>query len=336
MPNSRSQTEGHLIEVVGLKKYFETRSSILARMRAKARKPIRAVDGVSFHIDRGEGLGLIGESGCGKTTTAMLLLRLINPSAGKIFFDGLELTSMNARALRVTRRRMQMVFQDPYESLNPGKRVSSLIAEPLVVHRLGGDNRQRENMITGIMEQMGLVPAEELVKRYPHELSGGQRQRVAIARALILQPVFIIADEPTSMLDVSVRAGILNLLRSLRDEMRLGSLFITHDLALARYMCERIAVLYNGKIVETAKREDLLVNPIHPYTRALVAVASSLSEFWTRKQGLIKELDTDWVELPDGCCRFHPRCPHQHCDCERQEPELVEVGREHWVACHRV
>ncbi len=336
MPSTSPQAGGHLIEVIGLKKVFETRSSILARMRAKARKPILAVDGISFHIDRGEGLGLIGESGCGKTTTAMLLLRLINPSAGKIFFDGLELTSMNARALRLARRRMQMVFQDPYESLNPGKSVSSIIAEPLVVHRLARDKRQRESMITAIMEQMGLVPAMELVRRYPHELSGGQRQRVAIARALILQPEFIIADEPTSMLDVSVRAGILNLLRSLRDEMQLGSLFITHDLALARYMCERIAVLYNGRIVETAEREELLANPIHPYTRALIAVASSLSEFWAQEEQMIKELDTDWVELPDGCCRFHPRCPHQHDDCEQQEPELVEIGHEHWVACHRV
>ena len=336
MPKPSSRVDNHLIEVVDLKKVFETRSSILARVRSKSRKPVRAVDGISFHIDSGEGLGLIGESGCGKTTTAMMLLRLVEPSSGKIFFDGSDLTAMNAKALRSARRRMQMVFQDPYESLNPGKRVSTLIAEPLVIHRISKHNHHREELVRAITEQMGLVPANEIVKRYPHELSGGQRQRVAIARALVLQPEFIIADEPTSMLDVSVRADILNLLRQLRDEMRLGSLFITHDLALARYMCERIAVLYNGRLVETAEREELLANPIHPYTRALIAVASSLSEFWQQKQQMIKELDTDWVELPDGCCRFHPRCPHQHNDCEQQEPELVEIGHEHWVSCHRV
>ncbi len=335
MSNPKAVTHDHLVDVIDLKKVFETRSGMLTRAFSRDRQPVRAVDGITFHIDAGEGLGLIGESGCGKTTTAMLLLRLIDPTAGQILFDGLDLTSMNTRELRPVRRRIQMVFQDPYESLNPGKTVSSLIGEPLVVHRLTSGRRDRESRIAEIMEQIGLVPTEEYLKRFPHQLSGGQRQRAAIARALVLEPVFLIADEPTSMLDVSVRAGILNLLQGLRDEMHLASLFITHDLALARYMCERIAVLYNGKIVETGEREELLTNPIHPYTRALIAVASSLSDFWARKQEMITELDTDWIQLPEGCCRFHPRCPHEHGDCENREPDLVEVGPKHWVACHR-
>jgi oligopeptide/dipeptide ABC transporter ATP-binding protein len=243
---------------------------------------------------------------------------------------------MKSGEMRKIRRRMQMIFQDPYESLNPGKSIFAIIAEPLIVHKTMNNNKQREERIKEVMEATELRPVKDLVGRFPHELSGGQRQRVAIARALILNPDFIVADEPTSMVDVSVRAGILNLLLSLKDEMGLTCLFITHDLAVAKYMCDRIAVLYNGKIVEMGKRDEVIKNSLHPYTRALIAVATSLKTFLAQWTEIIKDADTDWLSSPSSRCRFAPRCPRAKEMCGQEEPDLKEVASDHWVACHMV
>ncbi len=336
MDSSMTSSRQSLIRVVDLEKTFVTARGILPRLFAKNQGSVRAVDGISFNIERGEVFGLIGESGCGKTTTAKLLLRLEEPSKGEIHFDENELTTMKPSAMRKVRRRIQIIFQDPYESLNPGKRIFDIIEEPLIVHKITNNNKEREERVKEIMEVLDLRPVKDLVGRFPHELSGGQRQRVAIARALVLNPDFIVADEPTSMVDVSVRAGILNLLLSLKDELGLTCLFITHDLAVAKYMCDRMAVLYNGKIVEMGKRDEVIENPLHPYTRALIAVATNLKTFLAKKTELIKDADTDWLSSPSCCCRFAPRCPCKEEICGQQEPDLKEVVSGHWVACYMV
>ncbi|MFQ5878705.1 MAG: ABC transporter ATP-binding protein [Dehalococcoidia bacterium] len=328
--------DGALLRVEGLKKHFP-----LARgLFTPARNFVHAVDGVSFHIGRGEVLGLVGESGSGKTTLGRLLTKLEEPSAGHIYFrsDGdsyLELGTLKGRSLKWFRRHVQMVFQDPYQSMNPRKTVYDTVAEPLVVQGIGSP-WQRQEQAAKALALVGLTPAASFLLRHPHELSGGQRQRAALARALILGPSLIIADEPTSMLDVSVRIGVMNLMLELSWRLGISYLYITHDLAVARYMCHRIAVMYRGKIVEMAEAEELLRYPLHPYTQALIsAVPVPVPGATSEDLGLRGSLARP-VDAPPHC-RFYDRCPLATDPCRTAEhPPLEEKAPGHYVACCQV
>ena len=320
----------------GLTKRFPVTKGVFGRTKHF----VHAVEDVSFSIGEGEVFGLVGESGCGKTTTARLVVKLEEPSDGHIHFRGddntfEDITSLKGRRLKRFRRRVQMIFQDPYESMNPRKTVYDTVAEPLVVQGIG-TAWGRQARVVEPLAQVGLTPPGVYLFRYPHELSGGQRQRVAIARALVLAPSLIVADEPTSMLDVSIRAGIMNLLLALRHDLNLSYLYITHDLAVARYMCDRIAVMYLGKIVELADSEELLHNPRHPYTRALISAvpvldAADRGEPFEIKGGVSKPVD------PPPRCRFYDRCPMAAEICRTNDhPPLEKKARDHYVACYKV
>lgn len=320
----------------GLTKRFPVTKGVFGRTKHF----VHAVEDVSFSIGEGEVFGLVGESGCGKTTTARLVVKLEEPSDGHIYFRGddntfEDITSLKGRRLKRFRRRVQMIFQDPYESMNPRKTVYDTVAEPLVVQGIG-TAWGRQARVVEPLAQVGLTPPGVYLFRYPHELSGGQRQRVAIARALVLGPSLIVADEPTSMLDVSIRAGIMNLLLALRDDLDLSYLYITHDLAVARYVCDRIAVMYLGKIVELADSEELLHNPRHPYTRALISAvpvldAADRGEPFEIKGGVSKPVD------PPPRCRFYDRCPMAAEICRTNDhPPLEKKARDHYVACYKV
>lgn len=320
----------------GLTKRFPVTKGVFGR----AKHFVHAVDGVSFSVGEGEVFGLVGESGCGKTTTARLVVKLEEPSDGHIHFRGddnrfEDITTLKGRRLKWFRRRAQMIFQDPYESMNPRKTVYDTVAEPLVVQGIGTAWGRQARVIEPLA-QVGLTPPGVFLFRYPHELSGGQRQRVAIARALVLGPSLIVADEPTSMLDVSIRAGIMNLLLALRDDLNLSYLYITHDLAVARYLCDRIAVMYLGKIVELADSEELLHNPLHPYTRALISAvpvldAAGRGEPFEIKGGVGKPVD------PPPRCRFYDRCPMAAEICRTSDhPPFEKKARGHYVACYKI
>ncbi|MCD6511098.1 MAG: ABC transporter ATP-binding protein, partial [Thaumarchaeota archaeon] len=288
--------------------------------------------GVSFSIEKGETFSLIGESGCGKTTTGRTVLRLIDPTAGKIVFDGLDITRLEGKRLRGLRRRMQMIFQDPYASLNPRMKIGDAISHPLLIHKLSEKEEARE-LALKMLKRVGLTPESEFYDRYPHELSGGQRQRVAIARAMILKPEFLVADEAVSMIDVSLRASILELLKSFREEYNLSILFITHDIAVGRLISDRIAVMYLGKIVEMGPTEEVLRNPAHPYTLALINAVPSIIKRERERIRISGEVPNP-INPPSGC-RFHPRCPYRIDKCSVEEPKLVEIAPDHFVACHR-
>ncbi len=316
-----------LIVVRDLKKYFPLRRGLF-------REPawVRAVDGVSFTIREGETLGLVGESGCGKTTTGRCLLRLIEPTSGEVYFDGVDLLRLPPRQMRAMRRHMQIIFQDPYASLNPRMTVEEIIEEPLRIHRVG-TAAERRARVREVLEEVGL-PADALA-RYPHEFSGGQRQRIAIARALALRPRFIVADEPVSALDVSIQAQIVNLLQDLQQRYRLTYLFISHGLALLGHLATRIGVMYLGKLVEIAPTETLYRRPLHPYTQALLqAVPEPDPDARPQRLPLRGELPSP-LHPPSGC-RFHTRCPFVMTECREAEPPLKEVEPEHWVACFLV
>ena len=330
-PTSRMDGKKILVQVRNLKKHFPIKSGILFQREVAA---VKAVDGVSFHIYEGETLGLVGESGCGKSTTGRTILQLYRPTSGSVQFEGVELTELKGNELRRMRRKMQMVFQDPYASLNPRMSVGRIVAEPLVVHNIG-TKKEREERVAELLELVGLNPY--FVRRYPHEFSGGQRQRIGLARALALNPKFIVADEPISALDVSIQAQVVNLMQELQENLGLTYLFIAHDLSMVRHLCNRVAVMYLGKLVEVAESEELYTNPLHPYTQALlsaVPVPDPVVEE-TRQRIILKGDVPSPINPPVGC-NFNTRCPVSVDVCFKQEPELVEVLPEHWVACHRV
>ena len=310
-----------LLEVRNLKKYFKT-----------SRGMLQAVDDISFTLDRGKTLGLVGESGCGKSTTGRSILRLIEPTAGEILFEGQDIVKLGNREMRKKRREMQIIFQDPFSSLDPKKTVNNLIAEPLVVNKIIKDKVELEDRVLELMETVGL--AERLINTYPHELDGGRRQRIGIARALAMNPKLIVCDEPVSALDVSIQAQILNLLKELQEKMNLTYIFITHDLSVVNHFSDDIAVMYLGKIVEKAPAEELFTNPIHPYTRALLS-AIPIPDLSERKQRItLKGEITSPVNMPDEC-HFCKRCFECEDSCHNGQPPLIEIKPEHFVACFR-
>ncbi len=321
-----------LVEVNNLKMYFPITEGILIQTHAGF---VKAVDGISFMIKKGETLGLVGESGCGKTTTGRCILQLENSTAGEIKFDGVELTSLDARQLRDVRRKIQVIFQDPYSSLNPRMKVGDIIGEPMYVHGLEPDKEKRRKRVRELLTTCGLRP--EMDDRYPHEMSGGQRQRVGIARALALEPEFIICDEPVSALDVSIQAQVINLLEDLRDKFNLTYLFIAHDLSVVRHLCHRVAVMYLGKIVELAECDELYDNPMHPYTKALLsAVPVPDPEIEEERQRIIVSGEIPSPINPPSGCVFNPRCSIAADGCRGEVPVLRELKPGHWVACPEV
>jgi len=323
-----------IVDVEHLKKYFPVQKSFFEKLFTRTSSYVKAVDDVSFSINEGEVFTLAGESGCGKTTTGMILAMLMNPSGGKILFDGTEIAGLKSEELRLLRRRIQIVFQDPYASLNPRMRIGEAVGHPLEIHGLatGVDKRNR---VLEILEKVGLTPPERFIDLYPHELSGGQRQRVAIARSIILRPEFIVADEPVSMLDVSIRTVLIDLMMELRKEFGLTYLFITHDLAVAKYISDRIAIMYLGKIVETGDKEEVFSNPLHPYTKALLSAVPVPDPERKRETVELKGEVPSAIQVPPGC-RFHPRCPYAFAKCSEVEPQLIEIEENHCAACHLV
>jgi peptide/nickel transport system ATP-binding protein len=320
-----------LIIIRDLIKYFPLQKGFLDRLFAKERGFVRAVDGVSFTIKKGEVLGLVGESGCGKTTTGRLILRLLEPTSGDILYNGKSVFSFTRKEMEKMREKMQIVFQDPYASLSPRMSIGKAIEHPLVIHN-SHDKAERKDVCLRIMEKVGLEPAEFLYKKYPHQLSGGQRQRVVIARALVTNPEFVVADEPIAMADVSVRALILELMAQLKEEFDLTYLYITHDLATCKYICDRVAIMYLGKIVEMGSLEEVFKNPIHPYTATLLEAVPVPDPKYRRTEPIPKGEIPSPINPPSGCS-FHPRCHYAGSMCSQKEPDLKELRQEHWVAC---
>ena len=326
-----SSRNGVLLSVKDLKMYFPLTQGIIFQRQVGA---VRAVDGLSFTISKGETLGLVGESGCGKSTTGRAILQLHRPTAGEVQFAGKNLCRLGGEELRRMRREMQMIFQDPYASLNPRMTVGSIVAEPLEVHGLAR-GRERQERVQELLRIVGLNPY--FVNRYPHEFSGGQRQRIGIARALAVQPSFIVCDEPISALDVSIQAQIINLLEELQATFHLTYLFIAHDLSVVRHISDRVAVMYLGKIVELAEQNALYSDALHPYTQALLsAVPIPDPEVEAKRERVILTGDVPSPVNPPSGCRFHTRCPIVMDICHHVEPEFRDVGGDHWVACHAV
>ena len=309
-----------LLDVRNLKKYFPTK-----------RGPLQAVDGVSFTIEEGKTLGVVGESGCGKSTTGRAILRLLEPTSGQVFFAGKDITALNKNQMRQQRREMQIIFQDPFSSLDPRKNISEVIGEPMVLNKMYPSKKEQQERVLELMDTVGL--ARRLINTYPHELDGGRRQRIGIARALAVQPRFIVCDEPVSALDVSIQAQILNLLKELQEQLGLTYMFITHDLSVVNHFSDDIAVMYLGKIVEKAPAEELFSNPRHPYTKALLSAIPVPELGVKRKRIVLKGEVVSPVNLPDEC-RFQGRCDRCNACCHGPAPELAEISPRHFVACH--
>ncbi len=308
-----------LLDVQHLKKYFSTSSGML-----------HAVDDVSFQIERGKTLGIVGESGCGKSTIGRTILRLLEPTSGKVIFDGVDLTTLSKEELRVMRQKMQIIFQDPFSSLDPRMTVSQTIAEPLKLHGIIKDKRAREKRVLELMDIVGL--AERLYDTYPHELDGGRRQRIGIARALAMNPEFIVCDEPVSALDVSIQAQILNLMEDIQEREGLTYIFITHDLSVVNHFADDIAVMYMGRMVEKAPAKELFRNPLHPYTQALLS-AIPVPDIHTQMNRIVLKGEVTSPIEPKPICRFAGRCPCMNDNCMKEEPQLFAVNANHWVAC---
>lgn len=321
-----------LIRVESLVKNFPIGGGVSSLLRRERERPaVHAVDDISFSIAKGEALGLAGESGSGKSTTGRLLLRLLDPTSGRVFYGGRDISRLSSAEMMPYRTRMQVVFQDPDSSLSPRMRVGDAIAHPLLIHGLANRSDAKRQVID-LMERIGLTPAEFLYRKYPHQLSGGQTQRVVLARALVTNPEFIVADEPIAMADVSVRAMILELMKTLRAELNLTYLFITHDLATAKYLCERIAIMYLGRIVEIGPREAVFKRPHHPYTKALLSAVPAPDPNRRRTEPMPKGEIPSAINPPSGC-HFHPRCPYAVEACRAARPPLREVGPGHYSAC---
>lgn len=328
MANNSNGNEA-LLSIEKLRMWFPIRTGVFQRHTGD----VKAVDGLNFEVRRGETLGLVGESGCGKSTTGRAILQLYRPTGGNVFFKGQDLTTLKGRALRHMRRDMQMIFQDPYASLNPRMTVGTIIGEPLRVHGIES-GKERQEKVQELLKVVGLNPF--FINRYPHEFSGGQRQRIGIARALAVNPDFIVCDEPVSALDVSIQAQVINLLEDLQSQFGLTYLFIAHDLSVVRHISDRVAVMYLGRIVELADRVELYENPLHPYTKALLSaipIPDPILEMERRRIILSGDVPSP-VNPPPGC-NFHTRCPIAIEQCKQEEPEWRELGTDHWVACHR-
>ncbi|ACJ17258.1 ABC-type dipeptide/oligopeptide transport system, ATPase component [Thermococcus onnurineus NA1] len=328
-----------VLKVENLKKHFPIKRGFISTLKGEPQRYVRAVDGISFEIEKQEVFALVGESGCGKSTTGKLIVKLLEPTEGKIYLEGKDVTNIKTKEeILDYRRRVQIIFQDPFSSMNPRFRIFDILEEPLLIHGIGETKAEREELIYKALEMVKITPPEDYVGRFPHMLSGGQRQRVAIARALILNPTFIVADEPVSMLDVSIRAEILELMKELKEKMGVTYLYITHDLSTARYFADYIAVMYLGRIVEMGPAEKVIDNPLHPYTRALLA---AVPEPKPERRNVIKELPIkgevpNAAEIPPGC-RFHPRCIYaQKGLCDVKHPQLVEYEHNHFAECHLV
>ena len=315
-----------LLEVSNLKKYFPIKGGVFSKTIGY----VYAVDDVSFTVDKGETLGLVGESGCGKSTTGRSILRLIEPTGGKVHFDGQDVTALDKNAMRSLRREMQIIFQDPYASLNPRMTVGSIIGEPLEIHKIARGSEKTER-VASLLQKVGLR-AEDM-RKYPHEFSGGQRQRIGIARALALNPKLIVCDEPVSALDVSIQAQVINLLEDLQEEFGLSYLFIAHNLNVVEHISDRVAVMYLGQIVELASDADLYNDPQHPYTEALLS-AVPIPDPTVKKKRIILEGDVPSPIDPPSGCHFHTRCMYKEKICEEEVPEFKHIGSWHWVACH--
>ncbi len=319
-----------LLSVENLSVHFPVTSGVVMRKQVGS---VKAVDGVSFTLARGETLGLVGESGCGKSTTGLAVIRMLQPTGGRIVFEGEDIAGHDANRMRRLRRRMQMVYKDPYGSLNPRMRVRDIVGEPLVIHGLDTDRDAYRARVAALLAMVGLLP--DMAERYPHEFSGGQRQRIGIARALALEPSLIVCDEPVSALDVSIQAQVVNLFVELQKRMGLSYIFIAHDLAVVRHVSDRIAVMYLGRIVEIATRDDLYRNPLHPYTQALMsAVPVADPEVEARRVRMVVTGEVPSALNPPSGCRFHPRCPHATDVCKRVDPVLAGQGGVRAVACH--